>query len=451
MKNLPPVMLWFREDLRLQDHPALHAAAAGGNPIIAVYILPQVGQSDYPGAARRWWLHGSLLALQKSLEKLGGNLLLIKSQNPESELAGLVEREKICAIHAHRSFHPVGYQRELLLGKILGKLGVPLHLHHGTSLLTPEQALNGAGLPFRVFTPFWRRCSNLILRKALGPPPARLHWWKPQEAGIPLEKMGLLDSVAWYNKLVNTWQPGEQGAQARLKDFQKICANYNLDRDFPGKAGTSKISPHLAHGEVDPIRLLSAEKYGEGGATWVKQIWWREFAHHLLWNFPHTLQEPFHTKFQHFPWQDNVNFLRKWQRGRTGYPLVDAAMRQLWQTAWMHNRARMVVASFLTKDLLLDWRWGFAWFRDTLVDGEDANNVFGWQWSAGCGADGAPFFRIFNPETQSRRLDPQGEYLRQWLDPASLNRMDLHKTLSPIVHHGEMRKVALEAYKMLPK
>ncbi len=317
-------------------------------------------------------------------------------------------------------------------------------------LVEPWRIATTQGGPYRVFTPYWRACSRLIDGEP--PPlaaPRRIPAAGVRSPSIPLDALGLLPAVRWDSGLAATWMPGESGAQRRLNDFcRQSLAGYPVGRERPDRPDTSRLSPHLHFGEIGPRQCLAAIRNAlidapaatPAADAFLRQLGWREFAHHLLHHYPHTVTEPLDERFARFPWEPNRHWLEAWQRGRTGFPLVDAGMRELWATGWMHNRARMVVASLLTKNLRQPWIEGARWFWDTLVDADLANNTLGWQWTAGCGADAAPYFRIFNPERQAERYDPDGQYRRRWLPHAERDWP------APIVDFGESRAAALAGY-----
>ena len=466
-------IVWFRQDLRLQDNPALAAAIARGGPVIPVYILDESGEGDWPpGGASRWWLHHSLAALGAALRERGSRLVLARGASG-AVLAGLIKATGATAVHWNRRYEPavIARDKELKAG-----LGVEAKSFNAALLFEPHTVQNKAGGPFQVFTPFWKHCLALAVEEpvklAAGPLPAPAKWPRSDE----LKDFGLLPTIKWDTGFAAAWVPGEPGAQARLRKFVGgAMTDYADQRNRPDLDGTSALSPYLHFGELGPRQVWAAVKASakgsgvfppsRGAQVFLSEVGWREFAHHLLYHFPRTPAEPLRADFAAFPWQRNAGQLKAWQRGLTGYPIVDAGMRQLWATGWMHNRVRMIVASFLVKHLRLSWQEGAAWFWDTLVDADLASNTLGWQWTAGCGADAAPYFRIFNPILQGLKFDPDGAYVRRWVpELAKLPGEYLHKpweapmdvlaeagiTLGrqyphPVVDHAEAREAALAA------
>lgn len=448
-------ILWFRQDLRLADNPALHAAAAAG-PVLPVFVLDDASAGVWrAGGAQRWWLHHSLEALGAALAARGAPLLLLRGDAVQL-LPALAEAVGAGAIHAGRMVEPWARRRDEALAQALG--GRKLVLHTSSLLHEPHRIRTGQGTPYSVYTPF----SRAIFALGEPPPPletpARLEP-VPHPPGLALHELALLPTRDWADAFPRHWTPGEAGAQARLKGFGAALPAYADARNNPSIAGTSGISPHLHHGEVSPRQAWHAARAaGAGGQdTWLKEILWREFSYHLLWHRPELPEKPLQPGFANFPWQPDARFLRAWQRGRTGYPIVDAGMRQLWVTGWMHNRVRMIVASFLVKHLLQPWQDGAAWFWDTLVDADLASNSASWQWVAGSGADAAPYFRVFNPILQGEKFDPQGSYVRHWLPAlAGVPQKFVHQPWNapspprdypaPIIDHAAGRARALAAY-----
>jgi deoxyribodipyrimidine photo-lyase len=462
----PRCVVWFRNDLRLHDHAALSAAARTGLPIAPCYVH-DAEVEDAPGAARRWWLHGSLAALGAQIAARGGALALRRGGTVAAVTAFAVENAAT-QVHCSKSYAPEGRRAEQALVVALAGHGIRLVTHAGDSLFEPDQVRTQSGEPFKVFTPFWNACQRV---QAIGPPlpiPA-LRFAAAAEQRESLESLDLRpSSPSWAGGLETAWTPGEEAARARLAAFaQGAIRTYRVERERPDREGSSRLSPHLAFGEVSARTVwAAAQGSGESAAAFRRELGWREFARHLVWHWPRFTGESFRPEFRRFPWRDDAVALRSWQRGRTGYPLVDAGMRQLWQTGWMHNRVRMVAASLLVKHLLLKWQHGAAWFWDTLVDADLANNSVGWQWVAGSGADAAPYFRIFNPLLQAQKFDPDGEYVRAWVPelarlptpfvhdpsgapPAVLRAAGVQIGVTypgPVVRHADARARALAAY-----
>ena len=449
-----PVLLWFRQDLRLTDNPALEAV--GSRPCLAVYVLDDEAAGAWAhGAAQRWWLHHSLTALDASLRARGMALHLAVGPAARiiPELAGAIGAGEVIA---GRMYEPWARARDAALAEALASDGRKLSLHTSNLLHEPHRIRTGAGKPYSVYTPF----SRAIF--ALGEPPPPLAAPERLTAivhpGLPIAALELLPKRDWADDFPSHWTPGETGAAARMAGFRGID-RYDSGRNIPGIAGTSGLSPHLRFGEVSPRQIWHAARAAgvTGDATFLKEILWREFSYHLLWHRPEMPETPLQEGFARFPWQPDAAYLRAWQRGATGYPIVDAGMRQLWRTGWMHNRVRMITASFLVKHLLQPWQDGAAWFWDTLVDGDLASNSASWQWVAGCGADAAPYFRIFAPVLQGEKFDGDGAYVRRWVpEVAALPDKFLHKPWEapritrdyppPIIVHAEGRARALDAY-----
>ncbi|HTI02264.1 MAG TPA: deoxyribodipyrimidine photo-lyase [Acidisoma sp.] len=417
--ELPPVILWFRRDLRLADQEAVAVAAESGAPVIPVFVLDEGGGSSARplGGASRWWLHHSLNNLASALGQLGSGLVL--RRGPAAEILPALARETgASAIHTGFMPDPSERAADRAVTETLGDGGCRLHRHRTTLLHDPHRLKTQTGKPYGVFTPFSKTFEREVHVRPPAPTPGRL----PGAELPPSERLddwGLLPAIPWDADMAQEWTPGEGGAAARLDRFvEEAAAHYATDRDFMARPGTSMLSPHLHWGEISPWQVWDAldRAEGPGGvAAYRRELIWREFAAHLLWHHPDLVQNPLREEFQDFPWREDKRGLRAWQRGQTGIPVVDAAMRELWAIGWMHNRARMIAASFLVKHLLIPWHAGEAWFWDTLVDADLANNCVNWQWVAGCGADAAPFFRIFNPVLQSKKFDPDGRYIRRWV------------------------------------
>ncbi|MBX5452833.1 MAG: DNA photolyase family protein [Acidobacteriia bacterium] len=414
----PPAIVWFRNDLRISDNPALRAASALGQPIVPVYILDEHAPGTWAaGGAARWWLHHSLAALKSSFAKSGLDLLLLRGP-AALVLPRLVRETGARAVFWNRLYEPWAVQRDRQIKSALRAEGVKVASFNASLLFEPTSIRTRNGEAFRVFTPFWRAClAAPEPSEPEGAPDLSFLRGFKLPAGERLEDWRLLPTAPnWAGGLQAAWQPGEAGARARLDAFlAKALDHYESERDRPDHAGTSRLSPHLHWGEISPRQVWHAAKTHPNAKAFLRQLGWREFSYHLLFAFPSLPEEPLDARFQAFPWAEDAKALASWQRGRTGYPIVDAGMRELWQTGWMHNRARMVCASFLVKHLLLPWQYGERWFWDTLVDADLANNAAGWQWVAGCGADAAPYFRIFNPVLQGEKFDPNGDYVRKFV------------------------------------
>ena len=474
-----PLVVWFRQDLRLNDNPALSMAAASGRPLIALYILETTDHDWSLGGASRWWLHHSLARLHESLDKQYSLQLILRRGKPAQILPALLRESGADAVHWNRIYEPAGIARDTAIKAALQKDGIAVETHNAALLFEPWTVKTKAGGWFKVFSPFWRAC---LAQPSPAPQraPKSLTPYAEALQSDALTDWGLLPAKPdWAGGLRETWTPGEAGAVARLQTFiDKNLHRYADGRDRPDLDCTSRLSPHLHFGEISPRQVwqavqMAADRGGAGiaqnAAKFLAELGWREFCHHLLFHFPTLPQQNFRADFDTFRWNSNADHVKAWQAGRTGYPIVDAGMHQLWQSGWMHNRVRMIAASFLIKHLLQDWRLGEAWFWDTLVDADLANNAGGWQWVAGSGADAAPYFRIFNPIAQGEKFDPEGEYVRRWVpELAGLPNKYLHKPWTapaavlqqagillgrdyplPLVDHDTARKAALAAFAAL--
>lgn len=465
--------MWFRQDLRLSDNSALCAAAAAG-PLICLHIL----DDDTPGpwrwgGASRWWLHHSLTSL-------GARIRLVLRRGPAHEaIADVLAATSARAVYFSRDYSPWSAQQEDAVRAVCASAGASCNRYSGFLLHEPEELKTASGGPYKVFSPFARACLGAGDPRRPRPVP-RIEFWKGEIGSDSLADWNLLPTRPnWASRFAESWTPGEAGAQQRLSDFlDNGLAGYADGRDRPDLNFTSRLSPHLHWGEISPVQVWSAARTAVGsgirgmerdGEKFLKELLWREFSYHLLLHFPDMVRGPFRAEFQSFPWREDRDGLLAWQRGLTGYPLVDAGMRELWATGGMHNRVRMVAASFLTKHLLLHWQEGMAWFWDTLVDADIGNNTASWQWVTGCGADAAPYFRIFNPVLQGEKFDPKGQYVRRWL-PELKNLPDpvIHRPWTasqgeladaglrlgtnypmPIIEHASARLRALAAFKSL--
>jgi deoxyribodipyrimidine photo-lyase len=423
VRTVPGIAIWWlRRDLRIADNAALRYALDHAGTIVPVYIHALDEEDEWPpGAASRWWLHHSLSALAAQLEKRGSRLIVSRGPSLPA-LQKLIESTGATLVTWNRVYDPALLARDRKIETALAEQ-VAVHTTNSSLLFEPGSVLNGENKPYRVFTPFWRAVSPGL--DNVGHPwrapkvfPASARW----PASLDLKKLGLLPKLDWADGFTKDWRPGEAGALRRLRDFRDDVATYETSRNRPDSSGTSRLSPHLHFGEIGPRQVVTELQAASGGSSagkatdsYLHQIGWREFAHQLLFHFPATVTKPMDARFARMTWSRSRVSLRAWQRGLTGYPLVDAGMRQLWKTGWMHNRVRMIVASFLIKNLRHHWLDGAHWFWDTLVDADLANNTMGWQWTAGCGADAAPYYRIFNPMLQTERYDPQHRYIREWV------------------------------------
>jgi deoxyribodipyrimidine photo-lyase len=468
-------LLWFRRDLRLTDHPALQAALARGEPVIPVYIHdPDAEQGWVPGGASQSWLHHSLRALAADLGARGSRLIV--RRGPElATLQALIGETGATAVAWTRLYEPAVVERDTRIKAALKADGIDAISHNAALWCEPWQIATGGGGPYKVFTPFWRALSARLPDAPVAPPPERIPGPRTWPDGLAIEALGLSPRIAWDVGFYEIWEPGEAGACRRLARFvDEDLRGYSSARDRPADSGGSRLSPHLHFGEIGPRQVLRAVQRARAGGEipegdaehFLRELGWREFGHHLLHHFPQTPDAPLNPSFGAMPWrhpQDYARDLQAWQRGRTGIPIVDAGMRELWTTGWMHNRVRMIVASLLTKNLLVPWQEGARWFWDTLVDASLANNTMGWQWAAGSGADAAPYFRIFNPVLQSQRFDAHGRYIRRWVpELGALPDKAIHAPWllrgaapdaypAPIVDLASSRQRALDAFARMRK
>ena len=459
--GVSPALVWFRRDLRLSDNPALETAVASGRPVAALFVLDRGGGDPRaPGEASLWWLDRSLRALAADLKARGVGLVL--RQGDPAEVVPEVAREIDAALVAWNRVAGTA-DAEAAVQVALG--GVEARSFNGSLLLDPERFTSKSGDGYRVFTPFWR--AALVALDEREPMPAPAPGRMAGAPALPSEEIAdwrLSPTAPDWSEGFHDWTPGEAGAQARLEAFlDGGLADYVEGRDRPAEAVTSRLSPHLAWGEISPTQVFAAaRRLGHTGARakFLSELGWREFAHHLLHRRPDMATRNFSDGIDGFPWRDDPKGLGAWRRGMTGYPIVDAGMRELWATGYMHTRVRMIAASFLIKHLMIDWRIGERWFWDTLVDADPASNPMNWQWVAGCGPDASPFFRIFNPTLQGERFDPKGAYVRLWVPelaalPDALAHRPWEAPLAapaypaPIVEHTAARTRALDAYKAL--
>jgi len=470
-----PRIVWFRHDLRLADNPALAAAARDGRPVIPLFILDDGGEGGWAaGGASRWWLHHSLAALDKDLQGLGARLVLRRGP-AEAVLLQVAAESGADAVFWNRRYEPAITARDSDIKQALRSEGLVAESFNAGLLFEPWTIRTGSGGPFKVFTPFWRACLSAPPPPPPEPAPSRLIAPPRPVDGEALGDWRLTPSRPnWASGFSDHWRPGEAGARERLEAFLKAALRrYRDQRDVPARPGTSRLSPHLHFGEIGPRQVWAAvQALGPdipGADAYLRELGWREFSHHLLFHFPTLPEANFKPDFNPFPWRDDPEALTAWRRGLTGYPIVDAGMRELWATGWMHNRVRMITASFLVKHLLIPWRLGEDWFWDTLVDADLAQNAASWQWVAGSGADAAPYFRIFNPVLQGEKFDPDGAYVRRWApELARLPDAYVHKPWAcpphvlracgvslgttyprPIVDHAAARERALAAYAAL--
>ncbi|QJR82622.1 deoxyribodipyrimidine photo-lyase [Alteromonas pelagimontana] len=430
--TVPISIMWFRQDLRVKDNPALNAACDKGK-LVPIYIEDTTAPDEQqPGGASKWWLHHSL---QKLNDRLNGHLQIFLG-DPYEIIPKLAKNFQAQSVYWNRCYGPHQMQRDKKIKCALKASSIEVRSFNGSLLWEPMDIRKADGGAYKVFTPYYRKgCLNAAPPRFPQAPPPRIDYADVPLKRLPLDQLTLMPNIRWYHKIAITWQPGEEGAAERLSVFLTETAdNYKEERNIPAVPGTSRLSPHLHFGEISPHQIWYAVKDAYGDTenknidTFLSELGWREFSYYLLFYFPDLATKNFNPKFDTFPWRSSNIDLQAWQQGKTGIPIVDAGIRELWQTGYMHNRIRMVVASFLVKNLLIDWREGEAWFRDCLVDADLASNSASWQWVAGSGADAAPYFRIFNPVLQGEKFDKEGEYVSQYCPELKLlPRKYIHK------------------------
>lgn len=468
-------IVWFRQDLRIQDNPALTHAAQQKTPTLFLYIYDDtVPPEQTMGSAQRWWLYHSLKALDAQLRKRFDTPLILKRGKPLSILKTICQNTGITSLYWNRCYEPYSIERDQKI-KAYFKGKIDVESFNGSLLFEPWEVMNKSGNPFQVFTPFYKHASAHISPRSLEKSPDAIKGASKKLQSDDLETWSLLpQNPDWAQKFAAYWQPGEEGAHKKLRSFLTgRLQSYAAQRDVPSAQSVSELSPHIHFGEISPHQAWFGAKDTDTTQKnidkFLSELGWREFSYYLLFHFPHISTENFNKKFDSFPWDKNTQMLTAWQKGKTGYPIVDAGMRQLWETGWMHNRLRLIVGSFLTKHLLHNWQHGAAWFWDTLLDADLANNSASWQWIAGSGADAAPYFRIFNPTLQSKKFDPEGTFIRKWVpELKNLSHNDIHAPWAvpedilekagiilgntypyPIIDHQKGRARALQAFHQL--
>lgn len=463
-------IFWFRQDLRISDNPGLFEAAKNGL-VMPIYILDDKSQM---GAASKWWLHNSLHHLNKSLD----NKLNVYSGNPKDIIFKIVEENNINSVYWNRCYEPDRIELDTEIKKLLKGKDIECKSFNGSVLWEPWDILKNDKTPYKIYTYFYRKgCLTSQPPRETLPKPSSLELIQDTNNKTTIDELKLLPAIKWFTKLEKKWVVGEKSAQEKLEKFlNEGLEGYKEKRNFPAKRNVSNLSPHLHFGEISPNQIwqeaqnhLKPRDYPNDLDCFLSEIAWREFSYYLLYHFPYLPYKNLNSKFDKFPWEPNMMLLEAWKHGKTGYPIIDSGMRQLWQTGYMHNRVRMIVASFLVKNLLIDWRVGADWFWDCLVDADPASNSASWQWVAGSGADAAPYFRIFNPVLQSEKFDPDGTYIRQfvpelsklpnkylfkpWEAPAIVLKdagVILGETYPmPIVDLQLSRDMALKAYRLL--
>ncbi|MBT8036460.1 MAG: DNA photolyase family protein [Verrucomicrobiae bacterium] len=467
----PATIVWFRRDLRLHDNPAWNWAVEQGGPIVPVYLHCPTDEGAWRrGGASTGWLHHALEDLAAQLASSGHRLVLRQSTDSHDALQKVIAETQAQSVCWNRCYEPTMVQRDSMLKQALQSVGIETQSFNGSLLLDPLTTRNKAGKPFQVFTPFWKHCRAIGVHPVeTSPPPSA----RPTKSitSDRLDNLKLLPTIPWDTTIQETWKPTRQGGLELLDLAVRKSQSYLDTRDTPATDGTSRLSAYLHFGQISPREFFhhiwqhaSDQELADTGI--LRQLYWREFSAHLLFHFPHSQDTALKPAYDHFPWAFNETYLRAWQLGQTGFPIVDAGMRQLWQTGWMHNRVRMIAGSFLVKHLLQPWQEGARWFWDTLCDADLANNSIGWQWIAGSGADASPYFRIFNPILQGQKFDPLGDYVHRWCpELAQLPKKNIHTPWDappdvlqsakiklghhyphPITSHQEGRNRALSAY-----
>jgi len=445
MKQDELAIVWFRNDLRIAENPALCAALNEYQKILPVYIhAPHEHAPWEPGAASNWWLHHSLESLNQSLQAIGGYLLLQKGNSLET-LQSLIEATGAKAVFWNRMYEPALIKRDAKIKKLFKVAGIDCQSHSGHLLCEPHTILNNAGSAFKVFSAYWRKTVREIDNSPeLLPAPTTINSPRLSELSqlsLSLQQLELLPAINWYQGFYDHWEPGEHGGRKKMISLvTNTLTAYRTNHDIPSVAGTSRLSPHLHFGEVSAREVFSLCQQNASVMDFpiadmdkfISELGWREFGNYLMYHFPDSTNQSLDQRFDLYGWVDESQqpqLLEQWQQGKTGIPIVDAGMHELWQSGWMHNRVRMITASILTKNMGFHWMSGARWFWDTLVDADLAANTLGWQWTAGCGVDAAPYFRIFSPSRQTERFDPHGKYIKQWLP--ELRHADKH-----VLMHG---------------
>jgi deoxyribodipyrimidine photo-lyase len=463
-------LVWFRRDLRLNDNPAWNHALEHGHTIVPVYLhCPKEEGSWKRGAASSWWLHYALADLDQQLQEFGLKLIIRETTNSGRELENIIHKSGANSVTWNRCYEPAMVKRDSQIKQGLKDAGIETESFNGSLLLDPLKITNKSGKPFQVFTPFWKHCREIDIAQP-DTKQEKLNSVKDLASGS-LAELNLLPEIPWDKGMEEFWNPTRKGGLDLLDKAAPKSSSYNILRDIPAEDGTSRLASYLHFGQISPREFYhtireAAKNQEKADLGIVRQLYWREFSAHLLYHFPHSQDTALKPSYDLFPWEFNADFLRAWQRGLTGFPIVDAGMRQLWHTGWMHNRVRMIAGSLLVKHLLLPWQEGARWFWDTLVDADLANNSMGWQWVAGSGADASPYFRIFNPIIQGKKFDPDGDYVRKWIpELAKVPNEYIHTPWEapplelttaevilgkdyphPIVSHSDGRQRALDAY-----
>lgn len=463
-------IIWFRQDLRINDNPAFAYALENFDSILGLYIHDKKPRES--GGASKWFLHYTLENFSNSLKNSHKVDLIFKKGDSEKILEKVINEVNPDGVFWNRIYEPENIKRDKKIKETIKKAEIDVKSFNGSLLVEPWQIKNGSGEYYKVFTSFYKKAiSDHKPREIIENSKKQSKSLRTNITSLKLEELNLLPQKPdWSKKMLDYWNFGEEAAAENLDEFLNgKVSDYKNNRDIPSIEGTSKLSPYLHFGVISPHQIFHKAENLKNSEKFISEIYWREFSYNLMFNFEKMDQENFRPEFDNFPWQNNKEFLHKWQSGNTGYPIVDAGMRELWETGWMHNRVRMIVGSFLTKHLLTHWKAGEKWFWDTLVDASPANNTASWQWIAGCGADAAPYFRIFNPVKQGEKFDPDGDYVKRWVPELyELPKEFIHKPWEadenileaanlelgndypyPIVNHSMAREAALKAYQKM--
>ncbi len=454
-------LVLFSNDLRLDDNDAINASISNSDSSSFLFVFDKNLYEQTHGSANLWWLEQSLSSLFARLEERNILLNIVEGDYIKT-IVRIVEKYNISSIYLNQNKNPDFIKVEKLLKKELDKMNVNFNSFNKSTLVDPSTILNKSNEPYKVYSPFYKHCKSIYAQKqVLSFPKETFKTFGLEENQMDISQIFSSRKTGWAKKFENYWNPGELEATKKLKSFFKsYLSEYKDIRNFPGTAGTSKMSPHLRFGEITTNQIINYFNFHQDHMLskheehYIKELYWREFSYYILHHFPYVVNKPFNKKYEDFEWEENYEEnLSLWKKGKTGIRIVDAAMVELWETGWMHNRTRMIVASFLTKNLLIPWQEGEKWFKDTLLDADVANNVMGWQWVSGCGTDAAPYFRIFNPILQEEKFDPDNSYTKRWLDNFNLYTEDgsydllvNNKLIKPIVDLKESRNKALERF-----
>ena len=454
-------LVLFSNDLRLNDNDAINSSIKGYDSTTFLFVFDKNLYLKTHGSANLWWLKKSLDHLKENLKGKKITLHIIQGDYIKKTLE-IIEKYKFDSVFINQNKHPEFIKKEEILKLSLKRININLFAYNKATLVDPALILNKTGDPYKVYSPFYKNCKLLYSQKeVLKFPSINIRNFIIEEKEIDTSKVFSINNNKWSEKFDKYWSPGEDNAHISLeKFFKSSLSNYKEVRDIPSVSGTSKLSPHLRFGEITTNQIINHFKFHDNHVLskheehFIKELYWREFSYYILFHFPYVIDKPFNKKYENFEWEVNYkDNLEKWKKGNTGIRIVDAAMNELLETGWMHNRTRMITASFLTKNLLIPWQEGEKWFRDNLLDADIANNVMGWQWVSGCGTDAAPYFRIFNPLLQEKKFDPDNIYTKKWLNNFDLytddHEADLltdNDLIKPIINLSNSRNIALERF-----